>query len=134
MPIACDRVDPARTPRHALTPGEIVLAHIRRSTAAAAPSAPLPAPLRQDGTDHLPAQAGIEYGSVGGASKFTGVQTTLEGGVIRPPSAPPLAATMEAAPSAGPSVNVRVSVRSGTICVDRLMVLYLAAQTKGDPV
>ena len=76
MPIGSEPVQPARTARRALTPGDIMLAPIRRSTAAAPPSAP----LRHDGTDHLPAQVGMDYGSVGGASKFCGVQTTLDGG------------------------------------------------------
>ena len=51
-----------------------------RSEAASEPSEP----LRNDGTDHLPSR-GIEYGM----GTFEGVQTTLDGGVIRPPSAEP---------------------------------------------
>jgi hypothetical protein len=50
---------------------------VRRSVAASEPSEP----LRHDGTDHLPTR-GIEYG----VGTFEGVQTTLSGGVIRPPS------------------------------------------------
>jgi hypothetical protein len=76
------RAQPARTARRALM--RFVLARVRRSTAAAPP--PTPPPLRHDGTDHLPEQIGISYGSVGGASTFSGVQTTINGGFIRPPS------------------------------------------------
>jgi len=65
-----------------------VIARVRRSTSAlnVPPVPPVPpVPLRHDGTDHLPVQS-IAYGSVGGPSTFRGVQSTLDGGVITPPS------------------------------------------------
>ena len=47
--------------------------------------APVPsAPARFAGTDHLP-DTGVEYG----VGTFRGVQTTITGGPIRPPSAEP---------------------------------------------
>ena len=52
----------------------------RRSAVAPVPSAP----ARFDGTDHLP-DTGVEYG----VGTFRGVQTTITGGLIRPPSAQP---------------------------------------------
>ena len=52
----------------------------RRSAVAPVPSAP----ARFDGTDHLP-DTGVEYG----VGTFRGVQTTITGGPIRPPSAEP---------------------------------------------
>ena len=52
----------------------------RRSAAAPVPSVP----ARFDGTDHLP-ETGVEYG----VGTFRGVQPTIAGGLIRPPSAEP---------------------------------------------
>jgi hypothetical protein len=60
-----------------LTCNGLLHALVRRSVAASEPSEP----LRHDGTDHLPTR-GIAYG----VGTFEGVQTTLSGGVIRPPS------------------------------------------------
>ena len=106
-----------------------VLARVRRSTAAlnVPPVLPVPpVPLRHDGTDHLPAQ-GFAYGSVGGASTFRGVQTTLDGGVIMPPinvMAPPAAiatvasgAAASGAASAAPVAPTAVHAPSATTAV-----------------
>ena len=97
-------VQPARSARRALTPGDLVLDCTRRLSKA--PMPPPPPPPRHDGTDHLPAQPGIDYGSVGGTSTSSAVQTTLDGGVIRPPSAaalPPAAAPEPAGDSSSSS-------------------------------
>ena len=106
-----------------------VLARVRRSTAAlnVPPVLPVPpVPLRHDGTDHLPAQ-GFAYGSVGGASTFRGVQTTLDGGVIMPPinvMAPPAAiatvasgAAASGAASAAPVAPTAVHAPSASAAV-----------------
>ena len=116
-----------------------VLARVRRSTAAlnVPPVLPVPpVPLRHDGTDHLPAQ-GFAYGSVGGASTFRGVQTTLDGGVIMPPinvMAPPAAiatvasgAAASGAASAAPVAPTAVHAPSATTAVAPTAVAPTAA-------
>ena len=95
------REPPARQQvRRALTPGDLVLARAHRS---AAKPTPVPPPLRHDGTDHLPEQVGSEYSVVGGKSTLRGVQTTLDGGVIRPPSVAAAAVQPTAKPTAEPT-------------------------------
>ena len=68
---------PAHTARRMLMPRDLVLAGVCRSAAAPTPA------LRHDGTDHLPEQSNIFHG----AGIFQGAQTTMDGGLIRPPSA-----------------------------------------------